>query len=82
MRQVAKLVRKHYTFDQFAARKAAQYLKLGELSAFDRAVIFSTNHLEAKHYTSALARLPALRKCVDRPTIRLEGGRGWDGRCG
>eukprot|EP00271_Cylindrocystis_brebissonii_P021682 TRINITY_DN789_c0_g1_i1.p1 TRINITY_DN789_c0_g1~~TRINITY_DN789_c0_g1_i1.p1 ORF type:complete len:657 (+),score=97.80 TRINITY_DN789_c0_g1_i1:1080-3050(+) len=70
MASVSKLVRKNYTYDQFAVRKAAQWLKNGRLLAFDKATLVLMNHLEVKNWGAALRALPSMRQLLPQATIR------------
>lgn len=70
MASVHKFVRKNFTFDQYAQRKAAQWLKLGSLSPFERAIIIVINHLEAKNHMSGLMALGKVRETLAQKTLR------------
>eukprot|EP00271_Cylindrocystis_brebissonii_P021683 TRINITY_DN789_c0_g2_i1.p1 TRINITY_DN789_c0_g2~~TRINITY_DN789_c0_g2_i1.p1 ORF type:complete len:667 (+),score=137.12 TRINITY_DN789_c0_g2_i1:944-2944(+) len=84
MASVAKLARnKNYPFDHYGARKAAQWLKAGQMSGFDKGALQLMNHLEAKNWEAALRALPGLRFFLMQNTIRSHkltaGGAGVPG---
>lgn len=57
MSQVHKYVRKNYTFDTYAARKAALWLKTGAMTDYEKIMLEIFNILEIKRFAEAFEPL-------------------------
>jgi tetratricopeptide (TPR) repeat protein len=56
-RRTGELVRPHYSFDTFAARKASEFLADKEFGAVERALVLGQIHIDAMRFTDAIDEL-------------------------
>lgn len=77
--QVAGYVRKHFTFDQYAARRARLYIKRGGMSGFDRAILPVHSSIEIKNFRGALQLLRIARCHVSSGADSLDDSREYFG---
>ncbi|GAQ83686.1 hypothetical protein KFL_001570250 [Klebsormidium nitens] len=73
MTSVAGYVRKHFTFDQYAARRARLYIKRGGMSEFDRAILPVHSSIEIKDFRGALKLLQIARCHVSSGAGSFDG---------
>lgn len=58
--KVPSWVRKHFTYDQYAARKAKEYLHLKGMTKLEKLLQIASIQIEATHYSKALYTLDSI----------------------